>query len=81
MSALAAERVKRTHVPFHFSPLNSRERRILHAALRDEIAVRSESNRHGSHPADSSGALGSKDAAGARDPSASALRTWGTRPW
>ena len=44
MSALAAaERVKKTHTPFHFSPMNSRERRILHLALRDETEVRSES--------------------------------------
>lgn len=39
----AADRVKKTHVPFHFSPMNSRERRILHLALRDETQVRSES--------------------------------------
>jgi len=44
MSALAAsERVKKTRVPFHFSPMNSRERRILHLALRDETDIRSES--------------------------------------
>ena len=44
MSTLAAaERVKRTRLPFHFSPMNSRERRILHLALRDETEVRSES--------------------------------------
>jgi spoIIIJ-associated protein len=44
MSALAAaERVKKTHAPFHFSPMNSRERRILHLSLRDETEVRSES--------------------------------------
>jgi len=44
MSAMAAaERVKKTHAPFHFSPMNSRERRILHLALRDEKEVRSES--------------------------------------
>jgi spoIIIJ-associated protein len=39
----AAEMVKRTKVPFHFSPMNSRERRIIHLALRNEPAVRSES--------------------------------------
>jgi spoIIIJ-associated protein len=39
----AAERVKKTHVPFHFSPMNSRERRILHLSLRAETEVRSES--------------------------------------
>jgi len=44
MSALAAaERVKKSHAPFHFSPMNSRERRILHLSLRGETDVRSES--------------------------------------
>jgi spoIIIJ-associated protein len=35
--------VKKTKVPFHFSPMNSRERRIIHLALRNETQVRSES--------------------------------------
>lgn len=39
----AAEKVKRTGVPFRFNPMNSRERRIIHLALREESAVRSES--------------------------------------
>jgi spoIIIJ-associated protein len=39
----AAEKVKRTGVPFRFSPMNSRERRVIHLALRGETAVRSES--------------------------------------
>jgi spoIIIJ-associated protein len=44
MSATAAaERVKRTGVPFRFSPMNSRERRVIHLALRNESEVRSES--------------------------------------
>jgi spoIIIJ-associated protein len=44
MSALAAaEKVKRTHVPFHFNPMSSRERRVIHLALRDEADLRSES--------------------------------------
>jgi spoIIIJ-associated protein len=44
MSALAAaERVKKTKMPFHFSPMNSRERRIIHLSLRGETEVRSES--------------------------------------
>jgi spoIIIJ-associated protein len=44
MSGLAAaERVKKTHAPFHFSPMNSRERRIIHLSLRNETEVRSES--------------------------------------
>jgi spoIIIJ-associated protein len=44
MSALAAaEKVKRTHVPFHFNPMSSRERRVIHLALRGEKDLRSES--------------------------------------
>ncbi|MDQ2776058.1 MAG: single-stranded DNA-binding protein [Acidobacteriota bacterium] len=44
MSAMAAaEKVKRTHVPFHFNPMTSRERRVIHLALRDEKELRSES--------------------------------------
>jgi spoIIIJ-associated protein len=44
MSAMAAaEKVKRSHVPFHFNPMTSRERRIIHLALRDEKELRSES--------------------------------------
>jgi spoIIIJ-associated protein len=39
----AAERVKKTHAPFHFSPMSSRERRVLHLAMRGETEVRSES--------------------------------------
>ena len=39
----AAEKVKRTGVPFRFNPMNSRERRVIHLALRNEPAVRSES--------------------------------------
>lgn len=44
LSALtAAEKVKKSHLPFHFSPMNSRERRIIHLALRNDSGVRSES--------------------------------------
>ncbi len=44
MSALAAaEKVKRTHTPFHFNPMTSRERRVIHLALREEKELRSES--------------------------------------
>ncbi|MEX2262866.1 MAG: R3H domain-containing nucleic acid-binding protein [Bryobacteraceae bacterium] len=45
----AAERVKRTGVPFAFNPMNSRERRVIHVALRNEHAVRSESAGIGPH--------------------------------
>jgi spoIIIJ-associated protein len=36
----AAEKVRRTGQPFHFQPMSSRERRILHIALRDAEGVR-----------------------------------------
>ena len=36
-------RQENARMPFHFSPMNSRERRILHLALRDQTEVRSES--------------------------------------
>jgi spoIIIJ-associated protein len=39
----AAEKVIRTGTPFRFNPMNSRERRVIHLALRGEPAVRSES--------------------------------------
>ena len=39
----AAEKVKRTGQPFRFNPMNSRERRIIHMALRGETELRSES--------------------------------------
>ena len=44
LSALAAaEKVKRTQTPFHFNPMTSRERRVIHLALRAETELRSES--------------------------------------
>lgn len=39
----AAERVRKTGQYFQFNPMTSRERRILHLALRDEPEVKSES--------------------------------------
>jgi spoIIIJ-associated protein len=42
-AALAADKVKKTKVPYEFGPMTSRERRIIHLALRNEPAVRSES--------------------------------------
>jgi spoIIIJ-associated protein len=48
MSAMAAaEKVKRTGVPFRFNPMNSRERRVIHLALRNETTLRSESSGSG----------------------------------
>lgn len=44
MSATAAaEKVKHTGEPFRFNPMNSRERRVIHIALRNETELRSES--------------------------------------
>ena len=44
LSAMAAaERVKSTGQPFRFNPMNSRERRVIHLALRNETELRSES--------------------------------------
>jgi spoIIIJ-associated protein len=47
----AAERVKKTGMPYKFGPMSSRERRIIHLALRDDPAVETTSegvapNRH-----------------------------------
>src|SRR5262249_5611801 len=39
----AADKVKRTGVPFRFNPMNSRERRVIHLSQRNEPAVGSES--------------------------------------
>ncbi len=39
----AAEKVRRTGVPFRFNPMTSRERRVLHLALRGDKSVRTES--------------------------------------
>ncbi len=47
-AAAAAERVRHTGQPFTFNPMTSRERRIVHLAVRDEAGVRSESSGFGS---------------------------------
>lgn len=48
LSAMAAaERVRLTGVPFRFNPMTSRERRIVHLALRHEAEIRSESTGMG----------------------------------
>jgi spoIIIJ-associated protein len=43
----AGEKVKHTGVPFRFNPMNSRERRVIHLALRNETSLRSESGGMG----------------------------------
>lgn len=47
-ASVAAERVRKTGAPYSFSPMSSRERRILHLALRDESDLRTESQGDGS---------------------------------
>jgi len=42
-ASVAAEKVRRTGVPYHFAPMSSRERRILHLALRDQADLKTES--------------------------------------
>ena len=44
---VAAEKVRRTGTPYHFSPMSSRERRIVHLALRDEADLHTESEGEG----------------------------------
>ena len=46
-ASAAADKVRRTRIPFTFSPMNSRERRIVHLAMRNEPDVRSESTGTG----------------------------------
>jgi spoIIIJ-associated protein len=44
---VAADKVKSSGQPFRFNPMNSRERRIIHIALRNETELRSESSGTG----------------------------------
>ena len=46
-AAVAAEKVRKTGTPYHFTPMSSRERRILHLALRDHADLRTESDGEG----------------------------------
>lgn len=46
-AAVAAEKVRKTGTPFHFAPMSSRERRIVHLALRDHRDLRTESDGEG----------------------------------
>ena len=48
MSAtVAAEKVLKSGIPYAFAPMNSRERRIVHLALRDHPELRTESEGEG----------------------------------
>ena len=46
-AGVAAERVRKTGVPYEFHPLSARERRILHLALRDDAELKTESQGEG----------------------------------
>lgn len=45
----AADRVRRTGVAHTFNPMSSRERRVIHMALREEAGVRTQSEGLGPH--------------------------------
>jgi len=47
----AAERVRQTRSPYRFNPMESRERRVLHLALKDAPGVRTASEGDGEHRA------------------------------
>jgi len=46
-ATVAAEKVRKTGTPYRFAPMSSRERRIVHLALRDEADLRTESEGEG----------------------------------
>jgi spoIIIJ-associated protein len=46
-ASVAAQKVRQTGTPFHFAPMSSRERRMVHLALRDEADLRTESDGEG----------------------------------
>lgn len=46
-ATVAAEKVRQAGTPYHFAPMSSRERRILHLALRDQTDLRTESDGEG----------------------------------
>lgn len=46
-ASVAAEKVRKTGTPYHFSPMSSRERRIVHLALRNEADLLTQSEGEG----------------------------------
>ena len=51
LAAAAADRVRATRTPYRFNPMDSRERRVLHLALKNSPGVRSASEGEGEHRA------------------------------
>ena len=47
MAEIAAEKVRLSKVPFAFDPMSANERRIIHLALSDNTAIRTESSGTG----------------------------------
>jgi len=50
-SNVAAEKVRKSGQPYEFAPMNSRERRLLHLAMKEYSDLRSESSGEGPHRA------------------------------
>jgi spoIIIJ-associated protein len=46
-ASVAADKVRQTGTPFHFAPMSSRERRVVHLALRDQTDLRTGSDGEG----------------------------------
>src|ERR1700688_612764 len=46
-ASVAADKVRQTGTPFHFAPMSSRERRVVHLSLRDQADLRTESDGEG----------------------------------
>jgi spoIIIJ-associated protein len=46
-ASVAAEKVRKTGVPYEFAPMSARERRIVHLALRDHPDLKTESQGEG----------------------------------
>ena len=47
LATVAAEKVRQTGAPYQFAPMSSRERRIVHLALREQTDLRTESDGEG----------------------------------
>ena len=46
-AGVAAEKVRKTGAPYEFAPMSSRERRIVHLALREQTDLHTESTGEG----------------------------------
>ena len=47
LATVAAEKVRKTGAPYQFAPMSSRERRMVHLALREHADLRTESDGEG----------------------------------